>query len=135
MYQGMLSKMYSLTVLLLDCKITGVIHGAGGFVHRFGGYRGGLIKKGFQYMIVLSTHVGQVSLWTSDKVGLKNVSLEGINVNPMNRYVRHIVFWFCSSVLGKLTSTMFVLWSDKPSENVSVKPMTMNMCRESHMLC
>ena len=43
-------------------------------------------------MIVLFTQVGQVSLWISDKVELKNISLKGINVNLMYRSVRHVMF-------------------------------------------
>ena len=38
-------------------------------------------------MMVLSTQGGQVSLWISDKVRFKNISLDGINVNLMYRLV------------------------------------------------
>ena len=45
-----------------------------------------------EYMILLFTKVGQVSLWISDKVSFKSISLEGINVNLMYGSVRQIVF-------------------------------------------
>ena len=48
------------------------------------------IKYSLEYMTVLFTQVGQVSLWISDKVGFKNISLESISV--MYGSVRHIVF-------------------------------------------
>ena len=47
---------------------------------------------------MLSIQVGQVSVWISDMVRFKNISLEGINVNLFD----------CTSVLEKLTSTTTV---------------------------
>ena len=80
-------------------------------------------------MTVLFTQVRQVSLWISDKVRFKNISLVGINVNLMYRLSYrpihkididafkadkqycHVLCFDCTSVLEKLTSTMTVsIW-------------------------